>query len=62
MFRNVNKHLFYCIIYLIAALISGIGLLFNHNISILFVILTGVFFILSILSFSRYLMNKPKKL
>ncbi|WP_368503898.1 hypothetical protein AB3N04_17515 [Alkalihalophilus sp. As8PL] len=62
MLQNVNKHLFFSIIYFIAAVASGIGSYVNDNISILFIILTGVFLVLAILSLTRYMMSKPKKL
>jgi hypothetical protein len=62
MLQTLNKHLFFSIIYFVAAVASGIGSYVNENISILFIILTGVFLVLAILSLTRYLMSKPKRL
>ncbi|TWI59188.1 hypothetical protein [Halalkalibacter nanhaiisediminis] len=60
---TINKHLFFSVIYLIAALASGISAYFNETaFRFIFTILCGVFLVLAILSFIKNRMNKPKQI
>lgn len=61
--KQPNKHLFYSLVYFIAALACGISSYVNENaFRIFFTVLCGVLLILSILSLIKYRMNRPRQI